>query len=67
MLFQRRDKRDSNGNLLATLGAFEARYVPIVWAPTPEEAGQLIERYAYWFAREILLAANSLAKLHADS
>jgi ERCC4-type nuclease len=46
--------------VLASLYAFEARYVPIVWAPTPQTAARLVERYATWFARELHKNARSL-------
>ena len=37
---------------LNSLSAFEARYVPITFAATPEEAATMVERWAYWFHRE---------------
>lgn len=49
-------------SVLATLAAFEVRYdCPVLWCATPEEAGQCVERWAFWFARELLLSANQLA------
>ena len=48
--------------VMATLGAFETRYdLPVVFQFNPGAAAQ-IERYAYWFAREHLLTANSLLR-----
>jgi len=45
--------------ILATLAAFEVRYdLPVVWAPTPEHGGQLIEEWAHWFIREYLKTAE---------
>ena len=41
-----------------SLAAWEIRYVPVVWAETPERAAALIERWAYWLARETLMAAG---------
>src|ERR1700758_2310291 len=36
--------------VLGTLAAFEVRYdLPVVWCETPEKAGRLIERFAYYF------------------
>jgi hypothetical protein len=46
--------------VLASLYAFEARYVPIVWSPTPQTAARLVERYATWFARELRRSASLL-------
>ena len=49
--------------VLATLSAFEVRYdVPIVFCETPEAAGRLVERWAFWFSREYILVANSLLR-----
>ena len=40
--------------VLATLCAIEARFdVPCVFSPTPETAGREIERWVFWFAREL--------------
>jgi ERCC4-type nuclease len=46
--------------VLASLYAFEARYIPVVWAPTPQTAARLVERYATWFARELRQNAGLL-------
>jgi len=48
--------------VLATLGAFEVRYLPVVFAETPEAAAREIERYAFWFAREVVESANDLLR-----
>ncbi len=45
-----------------TLRAFEVRYVPVVWALNAGRAAELIETWAYWFAREIVCAANDLLR-----
>jgi DNA excision repair protein ERCC-4 len=53
--------RISPKSVLGSLNAWEARYdVPVIFCPTPEESGRLIERWAYWFAREIVLTTNRL-------
>jgi DNA excision repair protein ERCC-4 len=49
-------------SVLATLGAFEVRYLPIVFAATPQEAAVIIERWAWYFAREIVENANDLLR-----
>jgi DNA excision repair protein ERCC-4 len=49
--------------VLATLAALEARFdVPVVFCPSPEEAGQRIESWAFWFARELVENVNALAR-----
>lgn len=51
--------------VFSTLAAIEARFdVPVVFAPTAEEAARDVERWAFWFAREIIEATNSLARAH---
>jgi DNA excision repair protein ERCC-4 len=49
-------------SVLATLGAFEVRYLPVVFADTPEAAAREIERWAFWFAREVVENANDLLR-----
>jgi ERCC4-type nuclease len=46
--------------VLASLYAFEARYIPVVWSPTPQTAARLVERYATWFCREMRQNADLL-------
>lgn len=49
--------------VLGTLHAFEARYdVPVVWAARPEPAGQQVELWAWWYAREAVLPVNDLTR-----
>jgi DNA excision repair protein ERCC-4 len=45
-----------------TLYAFEARYIPVVFSPTPESAARLIERLAWWAARELCEQTNELLR-----
>lgn len=40
-------------SVLHSLAAFEARYIPIVWAATPEDGARMVEKWAFWFAREM--------------
>src|SRR5208282_3612482 len=48
--------------VLATIAAFEIRYdLPVLFAATPTEGARMIERWAYWFSREIILSANKLS------
>ena len=48
-------------SVLGTLSAIEARYdVPVVFEPDPAAAGRLVEEWVWWYAREIILSANSL-------
>jgi ERCC4-type nuclease len=47
--------------VLGTLGAFEARYdLPVVFKPSPELAAAQIERWAFYFAREMVEVVNDL-------
>jgi len=48
-------------SVLATLGAFEVRYsIPVVFCSSPEEAAMSIERWVWWFTREVVESANNL-------
>lgn len=48
-------------SVLGTLAAFEIRYdCPVVWASTPEEGAELVERWAWYFAREHVEQVNAL-------
>jgi DNA excision repair protein ERCC-4 len=47
--------------VLGTLHAFEVRYdIPVVFCPTPEHAARQIERWAFYFAREMVSVVNGL-------
>jgi DNA excision repair protein ERCC-4 len=49
--------------VLATLGAFEVRWdLPVVFAANTAEAAACIERWAFWFAREVVEDANNLLR-----
>jgi ERCC4-type nuclease len=49
--------------VLATIACIEARFdVPAVFAATPDDGGRQIERWAYWFARELVEVTNTLAR-----
>lgn len=49
--------------VFATLGAFECRYdTPVVFCSTASLAAYRVEEWAYWFAREYVLAANNLLR-----
>lgn len=48
-------------SILSTLAAFEIRYdIPVVWATTPDDAAVLVERWVWWFAREMVKQASLL-------
>ncbi len=48
-------------SVLATLAAIEARFdVPVVFHSDPEAAAWQVEEWVWWYAREIVLSANSL-------
>jgi len=47
--------------VLGSLAAWEVRYsVPVVWTATPEEGAALVERWAWYYAREQVERINSL-------
>jgi DNA excision repair protein ERCC-4 len=47
--------------VMASLYAFEARYdVPVVFAATTMAGARLVERWAFYFARETVEAVNDL-------
>lgn len=46
--------------VLHTVRAFEARYIPTVWEPMEDKAAELVERWAYWFSRELLKSVEGL-------
>ena len=48
--------------VLASLSAFDARYAPVVFAPTPEVAAVMVERWVVWFTYTIQSAADALAR-----
>jgi len=47
--------------ILHSLYSVEAKYLPVVWAPTPQEGAELVERWSFWFARSCLQAAERIA------
>ena len=50
-------------SVLATLAVIEVRFdTPVVFAPTPEAAAELVESWAWWVAREIVVNANDLLR-----
>ena len=50
-------------SVLATIAAFEIRYdTPVVFCQTASLAARRVEEWAYWFAREFVLAANDLLR-----
>jgi DNA excision repair protein ERCC-4 len=50
-------------SVLGSLNAWECRYdVPIVFSQTPAAAALEIERWSFFFAREVVKGANALAR-----
>jgi ERCC4-type nuclease len=43
-----------------SLYSLEAKFVPVVWAPTPAAGAELVERWAFWFARSVLESARKI-------
>ncbi|MBN9692500.1 MAG: ERCC4 domain-containing protein [Verrucomicrobia bacterium] len=55
-------------SVLHSVRAFEARYnVATVFEPCPERAAALVERWAYWFARECLKSAEAISSSSTPS
>ena len=53
--------RISPKSVLGSLSAWECRYdCPIVYAATPEEAAREVERWAWYFAREVIENVNDI-------
>jgi ERCC4-type nuclease len=49
--------------VLATLAAFEVRYsIPVIFCSSPEEAAEMIERWVWYFSREVVKNANDLLR-----
>jgi hypothetical protein len=58
-------QRNSMLGSIPTLAALTGHFdIPVVFAPTPSASARLIESWAYWFAREVVEAANDLAHGH---
>jgi ERCC4-type nuclease len=50
-------------SVLATLAAFEVRYdLPVVFIETPEAAAIQIERWVFYYCREVMKLAHALTK-----
>jgi DNA excision repair protein ERCC-4 len=49
--------------VLGTLAAFEVRYdCPVVFAPDPSQAALMLERWVWWYCRELVQQANALLR-----
>lgn len=48
--------------VMHSLYSAEAKYVPVVFAPTPEAGAVLVERWAFWNARSIVETAKHITK-----
>ena len=58
---QRYHSRISPKSVLGSLSAWEVRFdLPLVFAPTPAEAALLIERWVWYFCRELVESVNDL-------
>jgi len=54
--------------VLGTLAAFEIRYdCPVVFAPTPDAGAVLVERWAWYAAREYVNTVNDLFRAAAPT
>ena len=53
----------SPASILGTLATFEVRYqVPVVFAATPERAAAMVEVWAWYAAREQIMAVNDILR-----
>src|SRR5215472_12186206 len=60
---QRYHSRIAPKAVLATLSAFEIRYdLPVVFCSTPEEAATAIERWVFYYCREVIKFAHALCQ-----
>ena len=65
---QRYHSRIAPKSVLGSLAAWEVRFdLPIVFAATPAEAADQIERWAWYFAREVVGSANDLWRATAGN
>ena len=48
--------------ILNTLSAWEARYIPVVWVDHPVQAAELVEKWIWWFARQLVEDTNDLLR-----
>jgi hypothetical protein len=49
--------------VLATVYAFEVRYdLPVVFVPTAQASARLMERWAFYFARQMVESVNNLLR-----
>lgn len=50
-------------SILHSLSAFEIRYdIPVVFGGSRERCARLVEKWAYWFAREVLATSAGVYK-----
>src|SRR5258708_6345846 len=55
-------------SIMGSLSAWQMRFdCPPVFRTTAQSAAALVERWAYWFARECLIVAINLTKANADT
>ena len=47
--------------------SIEAKFVPVVFAPTPEAGARLVERWIYWTARAAIETARRISPLSLSS
>lgn len=47
--------------VLSTLAMIEARYIPVVFASDPVEGARRVEKWIWWFARELVRATEQIA------
>lgn len=53
--------RTTPRSVLHSLYSIEAKFLPVVFAATPQDGAQLVERWAFWTARSILESAKRIS------
>lgn len=53
--------------VLNSLHAWEARFIPVVFSPTPADAARHVETWAFWFARELVENVNALLRAQRNT
>jgi hypothetical protein len=54
--------------VLASVCAFEVRYdLPVVFVPTAQAGGRLVERWAFYYARQMIETVNDLWRANSKA
>lgn len=53
--------------MVNSLHSIEARFLSVVWASSPAAGAELVSRWAFWFARDMLRTAEEIRKSVEDA